>query len=329
MRRADFDQPYWRLWLRFFDLPAMVTGLARRAEWSSGGIVVDPAHMWFLYTLLVWSMVLLPLFLYLRTDRGAQLVDRVAKFVASHGLVALGAFAVPIVLAEAAFGANDNTGGWDRVPYLFFLLYGFLIALNVRFETALRRGRRLALVAAIPATVGLIFWAGAIDASGGELMNGSQVGWSALQALTGWLWIVAILGYASAIVHERSRRSSGKAPSRSHWTGFMRYANEAVLPFYVLHLTVIVCVAWFVVRWEASIGVKYFAVVAVSFAGTLALYELVRRSRITRFLFGMKPAGDPHRRPVASTDVEPRRERTGVAGRTPDRPIGSSVRAAR
>jgi glucan biosynthesis protein C len=292
MRRPDFHESYWRFWLRFFDLPAMVKGLPLRDEWSSGGAVVDPAHMWFLYVLLVWSMVLLPGFLYLRSRGGARLADRVAGFVGRRGLVALGAFAVPIVVAEAVFGANDNTGGWDRVPYLFFLLYGFLIALDGRFEAALRRGRRVALAASLPATVGLVFWAGAIDKSGGELMNGSQTGWSALQALTGCFWIVAILGYASALVSARSRRHSEPAPSRSRWSWVKGYANEAVLPFYVLHLPVIVGAAWVIVRWHAPILAKYFTLVIVSFIGTLALYELlVRRYRITRMLFGMRAVG--------------------------------------
>jgi len=289
LRRTDFHESYWRFWLRFFDLPAMAKGLPLRDEWSSGGIIVDPAHTWFLYVLLVWSVVLLPVFLYLQSPRAAELVDRVAGFVARHGLVALGVFAVPIVLAESAFGANDNTGTWDRVPYLFFLLYGFLIALDGRFDAALRRGRRLALAGGLPVSVVLIFWAGAIDESGGELMNGSQTGWSAMQALAGWPWVIAILGYASAIVSRRTQRSSEGAPSRSRWSGVERYANEAVLPFYVLHLPVIVGVAWVIVRWQAPILAKYLALVILSFAGTLALYEfLVRRFHVMRFLFGMK-----------------------------------------
>jgi hypothetical protein len=251
-------------------------------------MVFDAAHTWFLYVLLVWSMVLLPVFVYLRSPRGVVIVDRIASFVERRGLVALGAFAAPVVLTEAVFGANDNTGAWDRVPFLFFLLYGFLIARDGRVEAALRRGRRFAFAAAVPASLVLIFWAGEIDTSGGELLNGTQTGWSGLQALTGVLWIVAILGCASAIVSGRSRRSS-EGPSRSRWSGVKRYANEAVLPFYVLHLPVIVGAAWIIVRWNAFIAVKYFALVIVSFAGTLALYELlVRRFRVMRFLFGMK-----------------------------------------
>ncbi|HZD17721.1 MAG TPA: acyltransferase family protein, partial [Actinomycetota bacterium] len=71
LRSPGFDEPYWRFWLRFFDLRAIATELPSRAEWSSGGLVFDPAHAWFLYVLLVWSIALLPVFLYLRSARGA------------------------------------------------------------------------------------------------------------------------------------------------------------------------------------------------------------------------------------------------------------------
>ena len=66
-------------------------------------------------------------------------------------------------------------------------------------------------------------------------------------------------------------------------------ANEAVLPFYVLHQPVIVIVAFFFVGWAAPVPVKYLTLVAVSFAVIVALYEgIVRRTGVLRFLFGMK-----------------------------------------
>jgi len=73
------------------------------------------------------------------------------------------------------------------------------------------------------------------------------------------------------------------------WRRAARYANQAVLPFYLLHEPVIVAFAWVIVRWHAPIGVKYPALVVVSFIATLVIYELaVRRYRPSRFLFGMK-----------------------------------------
>jgi glucan biosynthesis protein C len=45
-----------------------------------------------------------------------------------------------------------------------------------------------------------------------------------------------------------------------------------------------------VVQWSPGAGAKYAIIVALSFAGTFLAYDiLVRRTNITRFLFGMKP----------------------------------------
>ena len=75
-----------------------------------------------------------------------------------------------------------------------------------------------------------------------------------------------------------------------------QYGNEAVLPFYLLHEPVIVAAAYLIVRWHAPTLAKYPALVAISFAATLAIYELaVRRYRPTRLLFGMKPQPVPHK----------------------------------
>jgi hypothetical protein len=47
-----------------------------RAHWTSGGAGFDPAHLWFLYVLLVFSLALLPLFWYLLTPHGTRLAGR-------------------------------------------------------------------------------------------------------------------------------------------------------------------------------------------------------------------------------------------------------------
>lgn len=179
--------------------------------------------------------------------------------------------------------------------YLFPLLYGYVIVSDQRFEAAIRRSRRVALAGALVVTSVLVVWATALgDAV--DVRDGGVPALSALQGLAGWLWTVSILGFAGSIIARRSARSSTTADElpekpESRWRRAARYANEAVLPFYVLHEPVIVVAAWFIVRWDGPIVGKYLALVMVSFAGTLGLYEvLVRRFRLTRVLFGMKPA---------------------------------------
>ena len=68
------------------------------------------------------------------------------------------------------------------------------------------------------------------------------------------------------------------------------YAGEAQLPFYVLHMTPIVIIGFYVVQWEVNALVKYLVIVLATLGVTLLLYDIaVRRTWLTRFLFGMKP----------------------------------------
>src|SRR5215472_12449980 len=84
LAHPGFHQPYWRFWLAFLNVPAIARGLLPRGNWTSGGVGFDPAHLWFLYVLLVFSLALLPLFQYLRGQHGTRLAGRVAEQAARH-----------------------------------------------------------------------------------------------------------------------------------------------------------------------------------------------------------------------------------------------------
>jgi peptidoglycan/LPS O-acetylase OafA/YrhL len=289
--QPGFHEPYGRFWLRVLNIPAIAEGLLLRGSWSSGHDNFDPAHLWFLYLLLLFSLALLPLFAALRRPRGQRLIGRLAGFAERHPLLAAAVAAAPMMLVEAVFGPDVNTGGWERAAYLFPFLYGFLIASEPRFQAALRQARWPALGVALSATGALLAWAASLDGAGSGVMAGALPGWSALQGLAGWCWVVAILGWTGTLsARRRIPRATTDAPEPvSRWTRAGRYANEAVLPFYVLHEPVIVAAAWLIVRWHAPVLAKYLGLVIVSFAGTLTLYELlVRRFAISRRLAGMK-----------------------------------------
>ncbi len=69
----------------------------------------------------------------------------------------------------------------------------------------------------------------------------------------------------------------------------MRYASEAAMPFYLLHMTFSVVTGYFVVQLDAPVTVKYPLIVLVATGLTWITYELVRRWNLSRWLFGMKP----------------------------------------
>ena len=85
---------------------------------------------------------------------------------------------------------------------------------------------------------------------------------------------------------------------------FLAYANEAVLPFYILHQTVIFIVGFFVIQWSSGIATKYLMITIVSFAVIMAIYEiLIKRVSIVRSLFGMKVKNESRNRQTALSVV--------------------------
>jgi hypothetical protein len=69
----------------------------------------------------------------------------------------------------------------------------------------------------------------------------------------------------------------------------LAYASEAVLPFYILHQTVIVVTGFYIVQWDCDPALKYLSIAAVSFCLIMALYDLlIKRINPLRFLFGMR-----------------------------------------
>jgi peptidoglycan/LPS O-acetylase OafA/YrhL len=90
-----------------------------------------------------------------------------------------------------------------------------------------------------------------------------------------WGWIVGLLWLGGRFLDFTNR--------------FLKHVNEMVLPFYILHQTVIVIIAYFVVQTGLAIPLKYGITAVTSFAVIVALYELlVRRIGVLRFLFGMR-----------------------------------------
>jgi len=65
--------------------------------------------------------------------------------------------------------------------------------------------------------------------------------------------------------------------------------TEAVLPFYILHQTVITIIGFYVIQWNLGIAPEYLIIASTSFIAIIAIYELlVRRINVLRFLFGMR-----------------------------------------
>ena len=193
--------------------------------------------------------------------------------------------ALPIAVVNALLGLEEGFAGWNRWAYLLLFLYGFLLAADERFGVALRRHAPVAAVLAV-----LAFGASAPgfisdDADPFTGTDALSVTSRIFFSVSGWCCLVAILGLLDRRRSDRRGQEGGGAGRGRVYA----YLGAAALPIYVLHQPIVVAVAYGVVPWDAPIIVEYVAIVAASLVLIFAAYDLlVRRTRVTRFLFGMR-----------------------------------------
>jgi glucan biosynthesis protein C len=234
-------------------------------------------HLWFLVYLFVFSLILLPAFWYFRKEKRKPLISSIARFLERPGAIFLPA--IPLILINIAlrptFGWGDHNLIWDWANFLYYMsivFYGFLIVSDRRIIQVVQRNWFAALVAAaILSPVILLSQIGTLTLSEPVFL--------ALHAAACWCWLVALIGIGNRLLNFTNR--------------VLRYATDAVLPVYILHQTIIVTLGFYVIKWDTGIWPKYFLIAPATLVLSLAIYEVVRRTIVTRFLFGIKSRKPP------------------------------------
>ena len=227
-------------------------------------------HLWYLLMLFLFSWLLLSLFQHIR--KSETFTIRLADFFSQPAMIYL--FFIPIMLMEFIAGLSPDTigrrdfGGWSPLTYLVIFFLGYILATDDRYRPAIERVRYFSL------TLSLLLLAIGYSLEMSDISIYSYF-LAPFRGLNTWAWLMTFMGFA---IHHLNFNNS-----------FLRYANETVLPFYILHQTVIVIIGYFVRDWQMNIFPKYLFLAAVSFIIIMALYEfVVKRIDVLRFLFGMK-----------------------------------------
>jgi surface polysaccharide O-acyltransferase-like enzyme len=234
-------------------------------------------HLWFLGFLFMFSLLALPFFQWVRRGAGQRIISWLAQVCRHRGGILV--FALPpliIRLGLQPFFPNEHD--WADFFLLFsFFVIGYLVISEERLRQAVRRDWPVTL------TVGTLAFLGAavISFSTGELDIESaprhvlDFAWWGLFAVCGWCWTAFTLFIGMRFLNFSNR--------------LLRYGQEAIVPFFVVHQPVIIAIAYFVVQLNAALVPKLLLVVIGSFLASLALYQLViRRVGVLRVAFGMK-----------------------------------------
>lgn len=227
---------------------------------GSGNFAFVGLHLWYLLVLLFFSLFMMPLFIKLKTPIIVDLKP-----------LHLWALSVPLILVSILVDVV-NLGGWDISIYLVVFLYGYYFLSNESFKSVVKKMLPITLPLSVLTTV--LFAFGFMSGVPGAA-KGSIIFLASVKALSCWCWLLVIFAYSEL-----------KLSFSNKW---LKYGNQASMPFYVLHQPVIVTLGFCITNSDYSIPVKLIFLIMISLIIILVLYQfIISRISFLRVLFGMK-----------------------------------------
>jgi len=232
-------------------------------------------HLWFLPYLLLFSLVLIPVFIYLRKHPENRFINWVRGLVRHPVKIFL--FAIPLYLIEALVEpffpvTHALIGDWFTIiNYIVLFFIGFvLISVKDTFWQTVEKFRKRFLITGI-----LCFTVMAVLVINFEDGIERHFTEAFLKVINLWSWILALFGFAAKHLNKKSN--------------ILSYCNQAVYPFYILHQTVMMIIAYYLIDLEWNLVAKGTVLVLGTFGISWLLYEfLIRRIKYIRPIFGLK-----------------------------------------
>lgn len=236
-------------------------------------------HLWFVAYLFVYSLLVWAAWRW--TEGGvARLSAMLARVLSGRGLL-LWPVAWLALLRLTLMPRFPSTHAlvddwYNHALYFSVFVLGWLLAREGAVWQALQRQRWLAMAAALT-SYGFIAWYFSTYAGAGSTVPEALRAFQrVVYALNQWAVIVAVLGFATH-----------RAPGDS---AVKRYLNEAVFPYYILHQTVIIVVSQQLRPWQLAPALEGPLLIAATAVACALGFEIVRRLRWLRPLFGLAPA---------------------------------------
>lgn len=236
-------------------------------------------HLWFLPYLLFFSLLLIPLFVWLRNNSNHNWRNNFNNILnRTYGVywVTLPFISYELFLKPYFPSTHDFIGDWyNHAKYLSLFLFGYLvICSNGQFWRRVRKSRNNHFL------IGIVSFSLVLTGNHYySLLKDFKILWiltNIARVVSMWAWIMCIFGFANRYLSNKS----GK---------FLKYSTEAVYPFYIVHQTITVILGFLILNCNLHVTIKFAFMTIGTFGLSWLIYEyIIRRFWILRPLFGMK-----------------------------------------
>lgn len=241
-------------------------------------------HLWFIFYLLLYSLIALPLLTFLRSPRSEKFKQKLFSVLASPaGILFVPSLTMLIsqVILRPFFPeeTHDLVKDWAYFIFYFsFFIMGVLSYSSAKLWSTIGLNRKSLLVALL--TTLIPFYGTYFHFRGLIILpwNNEAIGhvFDVAAIFVSWFTVITIIAYSQHYLN------------RPH--PWLKYFNEGLYPFYILHQTVIIAIGYYIVQLPWNIAAKYWTISFLTLISCVAFYLLIIRPfNVMRFLFGLKP----------------------------------------
>lgn len=211
-----------------------------------------PGHLWFVLFLFLISMIALVVWRVIPYEKTERYVEKLSIY----GILIL------FVLIWLMYYIG-NFGGYSIGKNLALYLIGYYVLSNDKIMETLEKCKMLLLLLFVVMTVVSVTMYYTASYYGDLWVN-----------FIGWISILFLL-----------------VLGKNHWnkrTAFTTYFNQASYPIYILHQSILVALAYYVVQISENFIVQVMGILFGSFLLTVGAYHLIRRIPFVRKMVGIK-----------------------------------------
>ena len=254
------------------------------------GKIIALGHLWFLWNLFLYSLLCVPIFHIVQKKVDGTLATALRSiFTIRFGLGIFILFPTLLAISELMLKPwfPGFIGiGYEWVWYLAFFLFGYICIISRdRYYEFLDTNRKVITVVTMLLTIAFVLIRLQQHEDGVPYMDGGWIEQGIfhnemtvlgcfIHSFHAWFWCLTIFAWGSHLLNKRSSS--------------LTYLNQGVYPFYIVHMPI--TFAGLKIAKELNFtGIP--AVITgclIVIIGCWLIFEGVSRTRITRYLFGIK-----------------------------------------
>lgn len=227
----------------------------RLTDWSGNDGCFTPGNLWFILYLFVFSVLFAPLFYWYKNSNHKIKTQKL-------NIIMIALLVIPLSLISRL----GDIGGKSIGDYGFCFLIGFFIIAEENVQKLLKKyWLPLTVIWLVFMAVRVLMWCNDVK---GDII------WYLNYHFFEWSGILACLGLGRKFLSAKTKLTE--------------YFTKASFPMYVIHQTILVATAYFMIKWFDIVAVSYVLIVFVSLVLTVFVYEIFKRISVFRFMFGIK-----------------------------------------